>query len=88
MIVDFLIKIFIWIVNIIDKIMPKWTFPESIINAWEVARDTLSLFNEIFPLNLAFTIFGLVLLFEIAILTIRFGGDIIALLRGSGKLEI
>ncbi len=88
MIVTTLLKLINTIFQAVFGFIPAWTLPEGFTNAISSGIANIGLFSGVFPVFTLMTILLLMVSFDLNLLLFKLVNGLIALIRGSGKVDL
>lgn len=88
MIIELLLKIWIFILQVIVWFLPDWQLPQNFMEAFGNTFSYLEGFNTFFPVHTILTCFSWLIKFELTILSIKLISSMLSYFRGGGKLEV
>lgn len=69
-------------------LFPDYHLPAAFFTSFHTIMLNLAVWSDVFPIVELLAAFGIIILFEITVVTVRFFIGLVALIRGSGKPEL
>jgi hypothetical protein len=87
MVLDLFLNVWIAILNFMGFLLPNWKIPEASINGINHLTQSLSTFNDIFPIGHLLIAIGFVIGYQFTKISISLTISLLNFFRGSGGIK-